>query len=29
VKDQHDWSRSAELAEGIYRRVIDERANRE
>jgi glycosyltransferase involved in cell wall biosynthesis len=29
VKDQHDWSRSAELAEGIYRRVIEERANRE
>jgi glycosyltransferase involved in cell wall biosynthesis len=26
VKDQHDWSRSAELAEKVYRRVIRERA---
>jgi glycosyltransferase involved in cell wall biosynthesis len=26
VQDQHDWARSAELAESIYRRVIRERA---
>jgi glycosyltransferase involved in cell wall biosynthesis len=26
VQDQHDWSRSAELAEGVYRRIIRERA---
>jgi glycosyltransferase involved in cell wall biosynthesis len=26
VKDQHDWSRSAELAETVYRRVIREHA---
>jgi glycosyltransferase involved in cell wall biosynthesis len=29
VKDQHDWGRSTELAEGIYRRVIRERASPE
>jgi glycosyltransferase involved in cell wall biosynthesis len=29
VIDQHDWGRSTELAEGIYRRVIRERANPE
>jgi glycosyltransferase involved in cell wall biosynthesis len=29
VIDQHDWGRSTELTEGIYRRVIRERANPE
>jgi glycosyltransferase involved in cell wall biosynthesis len=29
VQDQHDWSRSAELAEEIYRRIIRESAARE
>jgi glycosyltransferase involved in cell wall biosynthesis len=29
VKDQHDWSRSAELTESIYHRVIRERAPQE
>ena len=29
VKDQHDWNRSAELTENIYRRVIRERATQE
>jgi glycosyltransferase involved in cell wall biosynthesis len=29
VQDQHDWERSAELTESIYRRVIRERARRE
>jgi len=28
VRDQHDWSRSAELTENIYHRVIRERATR-
>jgi glycosyltransferase involved in cell wall biosynthesis len=29
VKDKHDWSRSAELTENIYRRVLRERATQE
>lgn len=29
VQDQHDWDRSAELAETIYRGVMQERARRE
>jgi glycosyltransferase involved in cell wall biosynthesis len=28
VESQHSWDRSAEMVEGVYRRVIDERGNR-